>query len=673
MSAFLEIDHVSRVFKTQNGQPYVAVKDVYFEMKEGEFVSIIGHSGCGKSTVLNILSGLDKASAGGIVLEGREISEPGPDRMLVFQNHSLLPWLTVRQNIGLAVNRVLKDLPKEERDRIIQENIDLVGLSHAGDKYPREISGGMKQRVGIARALSIKPKILLLDEPFGALDALTRGRLQEKLMHICDESKISAVMITHDVDEALLLSDRIIMMTNGPEAKIGEVLTVDLPHPRKRLESVNHPNYYRLRGEVVNFLDRQKQIKIERAKNKSTAAISMGNIEKTNLTIGYIPLTDCAPFAIALEKGLFAKYGLDVTLSKENSWNDLAEGIREGRLDAAQMVTGMPLAISLGMGNKIPVPVVTSLTLSRNGNAITLSNKLSEEGVHDLASLKAYIDKFANDAYNPSIGMVHHASMHNLLLRHWLASGGIQPDQDVDVIVIPPPQMVANLMANHIIGYCVGEPWNVRAVNSNVGFVVATDLDIWRGHPEKVLGVRKDWAEQYPNTHLELVKALLEAAQFCEPLENRDEVVLTLASPNYLNLDPVYIRPGFAGPYRVSNMKAKYEKDFCQFGVGNMPSRKEHLWVLTQMARWGLVNFPENHAEVIYNLLATNVYQQAAKELDIPIIDEDKSPIVLADGSVFDPSDPISALQSMPYSRFSETSYFDSVKGFASKKVAVRQ
>jgi nitrate/nitrite transport system ATP-binding protein len=673
MSAFLEIDHVSRVFKTQNGQPYVAVKDVYFEMKEGEFVSIIGHSGCGKSTVLNILSGLDKASAGGIVLEGREISEPGPDRMLVFQNHSLLPWLTVRQNIGLAVNRVLRDLSKEERHRIIQENIDLVGLSHAADKYPREISGGMKQRVGIARALSIKPKILLLDEPFGALDALTRGRLQEKLMQICDESKISAVMITHDVDEALLLSDRIIMMTNGPEAKIGQVLTVDLPHPRKRLEAVNHPNYYRLRGDVVNFLDRQKQIKIERAKNKSKAAISLGNIEKTNLTIGYIPLTDCAPFVIAKERGLFAKYGLDVTLSKENSWNDLAEGIREGRLDAAQMVTGMPLAISLGMGNKIPVPVVTSLTLSRNGNAITLSNKLHEEGVHDLASLKTYIDKFAADAYNPAMGMVHHASMHNLLLRHWLASGGIHPDQDVDVIVIPPPQMVSNLMANNIIGYCVGEPWNVRAVNSNVGFVVATDLDIWRGHPEKVLGVRKDWAEQYPNTHLELVKALLEAAQFCEPLENRDEVVMTLASPNYLNLDPVYIRPGFAGPYRVSNMQAKYEKDFCQFGVGNMPSRKEHLWVLTQMARWGLVKFPENHAEVIDNLLATNIYQQAAKELDIPIIDEDKLPIVLADGSMFDPSDPITALQSMPYSKFTETSYFDSVKGFASKKVAVRQ
>ena len=669
MSTFLEIDYVSRIFKTKNGDPYVAVKDVYFEMKEGEFVSIIGHSGCGKSTVLNILAGLDKASAGGIVLEGREVSEPGPDRMLVFQNHSLLPWLTVRQNIGLAVNRVLKDLSKPERNRIIQEHIELVGLGHAADKYPREISGGMKQRVGIARALSIKPRILLLDEPFGALDALTRGRLQEKLMQICAESKISAVMITHDVDEALLLSDRIIMMTNGPEAKIGQVLTVDLPHPRKKLESINHPNYYRLRGEAVNFLDRQKQIKLNRLKLKSDAAISLGNIEKTNLTIGYIPLTDCAPFAIAQERGLFAKYGLDVTLSKENSWNDLADGIREGRLDLAQMVTGMPLAITLGMGSKIPVPVVTSLTLTRNGNAITLSKKLYEAGVQDLESLKAYIEK-PHDSYNPAMGMVHHASMHNLLLRHWLASGAIEPDKDIDVIVIPPPQMVANLMANNIIGYCVGEPWNVRAVNDGIGFVVATDLDIWRGHPEKVLGVRKDWAEQYPNTHLAVVKALLEASQFCEPFENRDEVVQTLSKPKYLNLDPVYIRPGLAGPYPIRTTKIKYDKEFCQFGVGNMPSRKEHLWVLTQMARWGLVKFPENYAEVIDNLLATSVYQQAAKDLELPIAEEDKQPIILADGTVFDLGDPIAALRSMPYSKFTEASHFDSVKGFVSKKVA---
>jgi nitrate/nitrite transport system ATP-binding protein len=643
MPAFLEIDYVSRIFKTRNGQPYVAIKDVHFEMKEGEFISIIGHSGCGKSTVLNILSGLDTATAGGIVLQGKEITEPGPDRMLVFQNHSLLPWLTVRQNIGLAVNRVLRNLSKQERHRIIQENIDLVGLSHAADKYPREISGGMKQRVGIARALSIKPKILLLDEPFGALDALTRGRLQAKLMQICDESKISAVMITHDVDEALLLSDRIIMMTNGPEAKIGEVLTVDLPHPRKKLESVNHPNYYRLRGEVVNFLDRQKQIKLDRNNRKTTAAISLGNIEKINLAIGFIPLTDCAPMAIALEKGIFAKYGLEVALTKEHSWKAIAEGVREGRLDAAQMVTGMPLAMTLGLNDQLPLPTITSLTLSRNGNAITLSQSLYDAGVRDRVTLKQFIDE-NKGKQTLTFGMVHSASMHNLMLRYWLASGGIDPERDVEIIVIPPPQMISNLIAGSIIGYCVGEPWNSRAVQEKAGFIVATDVDIWPNHPEKVLGVREDWAKQYPNTHLALVKALLEACQFCQISSNREEVLEVICKPQYLNLEPKFVRPGFAGPLPTGNGKSLYLTDFNQFLFDNMPRIDEQTWILAQMARWGIATFPQNYQEILERVVQTDVYQQAANDLEIPITSSSMAPIAFPDGTKFDPSNPLQSI-----------------------------
>jgi nitrate/nitrite transport system ATP-binding protein len=218
-------------------------------------VSIIGHSGCGKSTLLNIVAGLLRATTGGVLLEEHEVNEPGPDRAVVFQNHSLLPWLTVYENVALAVNKVFGGKrSRAERREWIMENLSLVNMAHARDKRPAEISGGMKQRVGIARALAMEPKILLLDEPFGALDALTRARLQDQVMEIHARLHNTMIMITHDVDEAVLLSDRIVMMTNGPAATIGEVLTVALPRPRRRLELVDDREYNRCRTAVLEFL-----------------------------------------------------------------------------------------------------------------------------------------------------------------------------------------------------------------------------------------------------------------------------------------------------------------------------------------------------------------------------------------------------------------------------------
>lgn len=260
MAAFLEVDHIDKVFRMPNGTQYVALQNVAVRVRQGEFVSLIGHSGCGKSTLLNIIAGLDQPTRGGVVLQGREVRGPAPDRMMVFQNYSLLPWKTVRQNITLAVDSVLKEqTPRGERRGIVEHHIDLVGLRHAADKFPHELSGGMKQRVAIARALAIRPKLLLLDEPFGALDALTRGNLQERLMGICQESQVTTVMVTHDVDEALLLSDRVVMLTNGPAAEIGQILDVPIPRPRHRLEVVNHPDYYHLRNEMIHFLNQQKR------------------------------------------------------------------------------------------------------------------------------------------------------------------------------------------------------------------------------------------------------------------------------------------------------------------------------------------------------------------------------------------------------------------------------
>lgn len=238
MSNFVEVDQLGKVFSLPNGNTYVALKGIELEIRKGEFISLIGHSGCGKSTLLNMIAGLDTPTEGIVLVDDSPVKQPGPDRMVVFQNYSLLPWRTVRENIGLAVNTVLKHLPKQERDRIIEQHINMVGLRPHADKQPGMLSGGQKQRVAIARALALRPKVLLLDEPFGALDALTRGNLQEKLMQMCEENRVTAVMVTHDVDEAVLLSDRIVMLTNGPESKIGQILEVDIPRPRKRMEVV---------------------------------------------------------------------------------------------------------------------------------------------------------------------------------------------------------------------------------------------------------------------------------------------------------------------------------------------------------------------------------------------------------------------------------------------------
>lgn len=252
--AYLSIEAVDKRF-TRGAATTEVLKGVSLEVARGEYVSIIGHSGCGKSTLLNLIAGLTPVSSGGIFLDDVAVEAPGPDRAVVFQNHSLLPWLTAYENVRLGVDKVFAgSKSKAERHEWTMHNLDLVHMGHAKDKRPSEISGGMKQRVGIARALAMEPKVLLLDEPFGALDALTRAHLQDQVMQIHAALGNTVIMITHDVDEAVLLSDRIVMMTNGPAARIGEVLDVPLARPRRRLELAQDPTYIRCRSAVLKFL-----------------------------------------------------------------------------------------------------------------------------------------------------------------------------------------------------------------------------------------------------------------------------------------------------------------------------------------------------------------------------------------------------------------------------------
>ena len=269
---FIEIQGVEQTFKTKKG-PFQALRDINLNIAKGEFVALIGHSGCGKSTLLNLIAGLTMPSSGTLLCANREIAGPGPERSVVFQNHSLLPWLTCFENVYLGVERVFgaanksTGAPSENKAQLKARTdaaLALVGLTHAAQKRPGEISGGMKQRVGIARALAMEPKVLLMDEPFGALDALTRAKLQDELLDIVARTHSTVVMVTHDVDEAVLLSDKIVMMTNGPAATIGEVLHVDLPRPRSRVALADSPQYLGYRKAVIDFLY-TRQAHVEKA------------------------------------------------------------------------------------------------------------------------------------------------------------------------------------------------------------------------------------------------------------------------------------------------------------------------------------------------------------------------------------------------------------------------
>ena len=256
---YLVVDNAGMVFETKKGN-FIALRDIHLTVAKGEFVSLIGHSGCGKSTLLNLIAGLLNPTSGHLLLGNREIRGPGPDRGVVFQNHSLLPWMSCLDNIHLAVERVFgRDEPRARLKARAMAALEMVGLASAAEKRPHEISGGMKQRVGIARALAMEPKVLLMDEPFGALDALTRAHLQDELLRIIAQTGSTVVMVTHDVDEAVLLSDRIVMMTNGPAATIGEILTIDLARPRDRVQLAEDPSYSHLHREILEFLYRKER------------------------------------------------------------------------------------------------------------------------------------------------------------------------------------------------------------------------------------------------------------------------------------------------------------------------------------------------------------------------------------------------------------------------------
>jgi ABC-type nitrate/sulfonate/bicarbonate transport system substrate-binding protein len=505
--------------------------------------------------------------------------------------------------------------------------------------------------VGIARALAMEPKVLLMDEPFGALDALTRAHMQDSLMEIHARLNNTVIMITHDVDEAVLLSDRIIMMTNGPSASVGEILEVNLERPRDRLVLAEDPAYNHYRAEVVKFLHERHQnpAKAQEQTPQPAAAAVPANVyrlptrkadavetparhlEKRELTLGFVPLTDCAPLVVAREKGFFAKQGLSVELSRESSWANIRDKVCTGMLDGAQMLAAMPLASALD-GSHCQ-PMVTALSLDLNGNAITVSKELygrmlaTGVGGLDTAkgsarALKQVIDQErAEGRPEFTFAVVYPESSHNYLLRYWMADAGIDPDRDVRLTVVPPQQVGHYLRAGLIAGYCVGEPWNTYAVTEGLGRTLITSFDIWNNHPEKVFAVTRIWAQSNPNTHQAVVTALLEASAWLDDPANRRETCELLSQGRYVNAPVDVLEKSLTGTLQFSSdEKPRAAPDYNVFQryAANFPWRSHALWFLSQMLRWGQVDGaikPETIARAVYR---PEVFRAAADALGLP-------------------------------------------------------
>ncbi|MFN7899818.1 MAG: nitrate ABC transporter ATP-binding protein [Synechococcaceae cyanobacterium] len=687
---FLTVDNVTRSFALPGGGTYVALRNIKLEISRGEFISLVGHSGCGKSTLLNLMAGLDQANVGGILIEGRQVTEPGPERMVVFQNYSLLPWKTVRQNIALAVDNVMRQAaPAKRRDRI-QGSLEMVGLAAAADRFPAELSGGMKQRVAIARALALEPKLLLLDEPFGALDALTRGNLQEQLMQISERAGVTTVMVTHDVDEALLLSDRVVMMTNGPEAGIGQILPVSFDRPRHRLEVMEHGDYYHLRSELIGFLQQQRRLRQRRAglagsaaaaaattpavtspaaassgvaagvalgrEAAAKAAAAAGAVgaagrgaapgpRPTRVRLGYLPGLDVAPLALAQQQGLFDPQLLQLIPVPFASWDRLEAALVDGDLQVAFLPATAPLLLNLGLGGRRPWPAITPLTLSRNGNAVCLERGLLQKGIRDRASL---VDWLRQQAQPLVLGVPQRYGIAELLLRHWLAAGGIDLERQVRFLALSPMVMPGAVRTGEIQGFIAGRYRVAEAVENNQAFVVATDLDIWNGHPEKLLTCSEAFAAEAPEALLELIAGLIKACVHCDDGGRRLELIDLLSQPQWLASRASialqrHFDDGSGGPLEEGRMNfTRYHAD-----QANYPNPAEGAWLLSQFCRWGLCPFPSNRVELLGSVYRTDLYNRAVERAGLALLQPGRVPFQLADGLAFDQDDPLAYLASL--------------------------
>jgi nitrate/nitrite transport system substrate-binding protein len=368
------------------------------------------------------------------------------------------------------------------------------------------------------------------------------------------------------------------------------------------------------------------------------------SLEGTKLKIGFIPLTDCASVVMAYELGLYKKYGLEVTVSKEASWAAVRDKITIGENQASHVLYGMPYASTLGItgaeGQK--KAMVIPLVLNQNGQAITLDNKLKKRGVKTAKDVKKVIEEDKGKK-TYTFAMTFPPGTHAMWLRYWLASGGVDPDNDIKLITIPPPQMVANMRIGNMDGYCVGEPWNARAIFDGIGFTAITTQQIWKNHPEKVLGMTQEFAEKNPKTVKALIMAIIEAAQYIDKMENRPHVAEVISRKEYINCPVDVILGRLQGKYDYGDGRMEQDANYMKFyrdGEVTFPYKSHGLWFLTQHRRWGFIESPIDYKKVVDAVNRTDLYREAAGALGIPVPKDEYKKETLFDGIEFDPADP---------------------------------
>ena len=636
MNPFVQIENVRKTFKTNKGE-YTAVKDLNLSIAQGEFVAFIGHSGCGKSTLLNMIAGLYTPTSGSVKVDGREIKAPGSDRAMVFQNYSLLPWMSVQENVFQAVDSVYeKNLTKVAKQELSEKFIEMVGLGKHKSKLPGQLSGGMKQRAAIARAFATKPEVLLLDEPFGALDALTKGALHDELLDIWNESaqggrKQTIFMVTHDIDEAIYLCDRIVVFTNGPAATIGEVIEVPIPRPRDKRSMSQLTIYGEIKARLIELLTVGSL-----GSNKKPR----GSDSKT-VRVGFIPLTDCAPVVMAKELELDFKYGIKIEPVKSSSWAQIRDDLITGELDAAHCLWSLPMSVDAGVTQPAGTQLPVAMTMACNGQAITLSNENFPIPFGNLKQLKDAIGLLRDRKGEPlTFAATYTGGTHGIWLRTMLDAAGVSSD-DYRVVTIPPPQMVLNLQAGNIDGFSAGEPWNGLAAQRGAGWTFMTSQDIWPDHPEKALVTSPDFAKDSRDTLKALMKAILEACLWLDDPKNLDRAAQKLALPEYVGTAYDVIKGRMEGEYKLgaeqgTRIYSEHKLAFSGGGALNAPRASYARWFFEQYAHFGLPMTPGFDAHAASRqLMLTEVYAEVIAEMNeagfaLPLpTDDGEMPVVL--------------------------------------------